>query len=278
MKQVLDPNDPRQVVFVEAGGSRGKSSLLRRLEYDCKKHGVATARLPLDEFKDHRPFAAIEAMNVPLEARVRLSAFDEVNEAISNRDAEHIKRIARRRRGEGRDDITVAENANIFGGTVIGKSVENEHNYGQPEMSPELRRRAERLGVEAWLDDIDAATRAAPLVLMFDAYEKCRPETELRQWLEDRLLMGCCPNPDRWKQLVLVVAGREVPPYEEDDPLVEAVQLSTNLPRADIPKLLEAHGIKDPAPYVDLIHRKLRSGSTFAFVGLIVDAEKAEGC
>lgn len=80
--------------------------------------------------------------------------------------------------------------------------------------SPEQQAMAQEICVNAFLDDLKTHCQQQPLVVLFDAFEKC--ELEMQIWLLNHFLEPHCFNvQERPAQLVVVVAGREIPAFEE---------------------------------------------------------------
>jgi hypothetical protein len=140
---------------------------------------------------------------------------------------------------------------------IIGSGLEN--------LTPEQQAIADRVCIRAFFADVREACATQGIVLMLDAYEKC--ENELKKWIVEYLLERCFfDHEKRPAQLVLVVAGRDIPEFEkrwapEDiEAVVGSVRQLGKWEKKHIEECLRAHGFNYTAQQVDTFYNLIEMG------------------
>jgi len=118
---------------------------------------------------------------------------------------------------------------------------------GTPKLTPEQQTEAQKVSVQAFLQDLATCCQQQPVVIMLDAYERC--QADLQQWLRDHLLgPHCFDLEQRPDHLLLVLAGRAIPEFELywslDDcrAVVRSVKSLSKWTAAHVEECLQVHG------------------------------------
>jgi hypothetical protein len=210
---------PARILTICDQGGRGKSSLLKRLRYNCQheiKPAVPCCLLELDKLADRGPsefnFAesVVDGFIVRGEdVSKRFAKFNQLNDARLAKDFtpfEDDSRTVRTRdpRLIGRSDVT----RNL--GTSIGVNVEGDYiQAAVPDFTEDQDKRARDRCVDALFDDLRSICATRPMVLMLDGWERC--DLSLRDWIMEEMLSNHVFNPDaglRPDKLAVVIAGR----------------------------------------------------------------------
>jgi hypothetical protein len=194
-------------------GARGKSSLLKRLQYNCKyemKPSVPACMVALDQLEDISHFELIKKIHEELKG-VTFPKFDKLNNARMANDFApfELRTFEPRNRisVEGpveREAMVVAEYTHTVveqGDVIIVKRF--------PPLSADQQTFAQNKCIEAFFEDLRVICATQPIVLLFDAWERCN--LQLREWITDELLRNHCFNPDenlRPANLAIVLASR----------------------------------------------------------------------
>lgn len=215
---------PARILTVCDQGGRGKSSLLKRLRYNCQyeiKPPVPCCLLELDKLGDRDPSAFNFATNVVDGFFVRgenvprlFAKFNQLNDARmakNFRPFEDDSRSVRTRdpRVMGRSVVTT-----MTGGTSIGVHVEGDYNEAAvPDFTEDQEKRARDRCIDALFDDLRSICATRPMVLMLDSWERCN--LPLRDWIIEEMLGNHVLNLDaglRPDKLAIVIAGRPYMP------------------------------------------------------------------
>jgi hypothetical protein len=220
-------------------GRSGKSSLLRRLQHNCReelKPSVPSSLVELNLLGQteesalaQTPFAFVRSVIYAFKHRVDtpqalFPAFhalkDAVEKALESTAAEENPLSATH------DDAQVAPpgspgsgiaSAKVNEGQVIGiKKVDKEIRAnvviiqnGRPGLTPDQEQRIHEQYIEAFFADLRATSAQRPLTILLDGWDQCN--RDLRDWIHDELLGRNLFHPDhaqRPSQLLVVIAGR----------------------------------------------------------------------
>ena len=120
-------------------------------------------------------------------------------------------------------------------------------NSGNTTFSEEQQATAQEKCVEAFLEDLVSHCHQQRIVILLDAYEKCTPT--LQKWLLEQFVEPHCFDTSRRPpNLILVVAGKEIPPFEqywsaeECDQIVKSVRSLGKWSRKHVEECLLVHG------------------------------------
>ncbi len=120
--------------------------------------------------------------------------------------------------------------------------------------------------MQAFLEDLVAYCQERLVVLLLDGFEHCA--VELQNWLLYRFLEPYCFDlTQRPRQLVIVIAGREIPQFEQHWPLTEckaiirSVRALGKWTTAHVEECFQAHDYPDFTPQdVTAFHQFLSNG------------------
>jgi len=221
--KLLGESPQARLLTISDGGARGKSSLLRLLEYNCRRQmtpPIPACIVVLDQLDDPTPFGFVTRVvnGLPRASRDRFAGFIKLNEALAIRDASAFDGGASLRWMEQLKVFGKVEVGRQEGGTAAGLYAHEAHiNVAAPSpFTEDLVQLARQRCVEAFFADLRAICAADRLVLFLDAWEKC--DTGLRAWLHDEFIATHCLNDDREMRsclLAVVVAGRPHHPRTE---------------------------------------------------------------
>jgi hypothetical protein len=199
---------PARMLVISDTVDRGKSTLLRRLEYNCKwviNPPVSACLVDLSQLKDPSPFGFIEEVVKGLNIEQRFSKFSGLNKARKEGDYKPFEDGGGTARGE-----TIA--GKLSGGTAIGQQVNIDSLHGNVTITRELTDGQEYYArqkcIEGFFEDLRGVCATQPLTILLDAWESCN--YDLRRWITGTLMRQHCFNPDknlRPDKLIVVLAG-----------------------------------------------------------------------
>jgi hypothetical protein len=219
--EMLSAAPEARLLTISDAGARGKSTLLRRLQYNCRfvmRPRVAACIVELDQVTPTVfGFVAQVVDNLPGDARARFARFNKLNDARKMKKAEFF---------EGSGGISVSGQPQIRGQVEVGDSSGEATGVKIKDSALVLpnplpftsghEEVAQRMCVEAFFEDLRVLCSAEKVVVMLDSWDRC--EGGLAEWLREEFLMSHCLNEDRAqrpKLLSVVVAGRPYHPREE---------------------------------------------------------------
>jgi len=208
-----------RMLTIRDKGGRGKSSLLKRLRYNCQYEmmpPIPVCLIELDRMDDPSPFPFVVQVVEGLNIWDRFAKFRQHNEARTLRDFAVFSSGSDMKYRESRILANIHGGANVEGpvaeeATIIGTYVD-KLNIQNPEFTEEQEQLARQKCAEAFFEDLRTICAAEPMVLILDAWERCN--LELRQWIRDEFLAKHCCHFDRNlrpDKLAIIVASR---PYE----------------------------------------------------------------
>jgi hypothetical protein len=167
-----------------------------------------------------------------------------------------------------------ARNANLTGASdirFIGVNIEKPKKVimqnGQPVLTLEQQSAGLEACVEAFFVDLEVICAVRKVVLMFDAFERCEPK--LADWINStflqRLFFELTVRP---KLLLMVVAGRQVPPLEkrwppeEIDAVVSSISQLRKWEREHVEQCLKNHGYHYTPEEVDHFYKYIQKGAS----------------
>lgn len=220
---------PARILTVCDQGGRGKSSLLKRLKYNCQheiKPPVPSCMLELDKLSDRDPsafnfakslvegFAGFRGEVVPK----RFVKFNRLNGAREVKDFSPFDDDSRIIRTKDPRLTGSAEAKTMYGGEVTGVKYVVEGNYYEApastqDFTEEQDKRARDRCVDAMFDDLRSICATRPMVLLLDSWERCN--LPLRKWIFNEVLGNHVLSPEvglRPDKLAVVIAGRPYVP------------------------------------------------------------------
>lgn len=216
--QLLGDSPRGRLLTICDGGGRGKSSLLLRLEYNCRYQmspPVPACIVELDRIEP-TPFGFVSRVveSLPTSSRQLFARYSQLDVARRLKDAAAFEDPAvRLHRLQGNAAVGTQQ-----GGVAAGIYAEQAtfHLTGTQDFTEEHEQLARQRCVGAFFEDLRAVCAAQPVVLFLDAWEKC--DTGLRSWLREDFLRAHCLNDDHHLRPALaavVVAGR--PHHHRDE-------------------------------------------------------------
>jgi hypothetical protein len=208
-------------------GGRGKSSLLRRLRYNCQyeiKPPVPSCLLELDSLSPE-PFAFASSLTQGFalrgeDVRKRFAKFNPLDGARTAKDFTPFDDGSSTRWSRNARVMAMASASAVQeGGKNIGVNVEQAGTVQLPplpEFTEDQEQRARERCIEALFDDLRTVCATQPMVLLLDGWERCI--VSLRDWIFDELLGNHVLHPDmnlRPDKLLVVIAGRPYKPGED---------------------------------------------------------------
>jgi hypothetical protein len=224
--ELIKFSTPARMLTICDTGGRGKSSLLKRLKYNCryeaKPQAIPACLIELDKLNEPSGFELIrqivndDGLTVQVDGvavRERFTRFNAHDRALRFNDPTfftsesamnvHLRSIAK-------VGGPVAEGA-IVAGTLMKNPIIQLEN--RSEFTGDQRQLARQMSVGAFFDDLREVCATQPLVIIFDAWERCN--VDLRKWIRDEFLDNHWRSSDpvrRPDQLAIVVAGRPFDP------------------------------------------------------------------
>jgi hypothetical protein len=207
----------RMLTICDKGG-KGKSSLIKRLQYNCKyeiRPQVPACLIELDRLDDPSPFRLIEKIVEELKIKDKFPKFDQLNEARKAKNYTPFDKsdYVNRSNIEARVDVKgPIEKGALATGLYAEILQTSSLQIARSDFTSEQEQSAQQKCIEAFFEDLRVVCAVQPIVLLLDAWERCN--SELRKWTVDELLEKCCFNPDknlRPAKLAIVLSSR---PYD----------------------------------------------------------------
>ena len=220
---------------------RGKSQLLKQLRYKClyAEPRIPTSLVALDEMQQKSPYALVTTVEKALrDFDLEFKQFREVeNQRID-------------RRMSGLSSVTgTADIEKQVSGKAGGVIFEKEVTFNQGE-TPDLIERLRERAVDAFVEDLRCVCNGGrPVVLLFDAYEKCG--AELEEWIPGFMQKHVVAAESAVDRLLVVIAGRQVPVARlrlmlghRFEDVVSKVESLSRFDDEHVRSLLDSHGVK----------------------------------
>lgn len=212
---------PARMLMICAPNGCGKSSLLKRLEYNCR-YGtppLAVSLIALDQLSSNPTSfnlveQIIQEMKIPrgLSEPKLFPKFLKLNKARIGKNYKPFGRIPLLVNINGKVEASSIADHSTGVGVKVGVI-----NVPALEFTEEQERFARQRCVEAFFEDIGKSCASRPMILIFDSWERCN--STLQEWILTRFLANYCFHVDkkqRPNQLAIVIAGRT---YSNNDPL-----------------------------------------------------------
>ncbi len=279
-RQLLRFEDGRRLLTITDRGGRGKSTLLKKLEYICDwDMDVPCARVELDRITGMSDFDVVDTMRRSFGEDLSLGRFDRLNTARLLKDRSCLEAGVVDMRGASvQAGGVVAASATVIHGDVRGSVI------GVPgQWSDELEQAARQRCVDAFLEDLDDAALERPLVILVDTVDEKSPLT-LRKWIMKSLVKRRFVNVDTHEsKLVLVLAGRTVGPdlkrrigAEAFERSVKSIESLSEWKLEHVRDFLTMHGYSQLTDEdVGAVHGFIATGSSLALALQMAEVYKA---
>ncbi len=216
---LLQFKDDARLLAIQDESGKGKSTLLRRLEYNCQwRLDCPVVLIALDQLKEASAFGLVANIRERLRGDLRFDLpfpnYDFLNLARANKKEEAFA-LAARSTPTVQGTVS-AQGASITGsgftvaGTVNTTTINatTVNMAGSKEWGIEQETLALHQCILAFFEDFIAICKDRPVALLLDAWEGCN--SALKPWILNTLLGVYCFNLERRPQkLVVVLAGRE---------------------------------------------------------------------
>ncbi|RMF37223.1 MAG: hypothetical protein D6759_02555 [Chloroflexi bacterium] len=200
----------KQVMLVQAPAEMGKTWLIQRLRHECRSRGIPVAHF---DFRDRRPW---DYLTIVRQARDQLGPayFNPMTQVINASTGVNVQITTGA--GAGGVDLSIADaggqvvESEVAVGDVAGRDIIKDNFFFVQADSETARRAIEIRITDAFFACLEALCREQVVAFLFDSYEDVTEEADrwLRAYLLARVRDGLLPN------LVIVLAGREVPPFD----------------------------------------------------------------
>ncbi|SPF37706.1 hypothetical protein SBDP1_170002 [Syntrophobacter sp. SbD1] len=211
-EELLQLKDTSRILAIQDNGGMGKSQLLEKFKYRCRtiKPRTPVSLVKLDQLPGDSPLDLVNILVKDLSPRFDFSNFNRYESARIFKDLSPIRAAIDLHKAtfNKAKDVTIAEVA-----THVDHADTVNISPGSTEFSSDIDRKAKEVCLSAFFDDLKEHCANERIVLMFDTYDKS--SKNVKDWIEEQLLEQLffdCEN--RPKQLILVIAGREIPDFE----------------------------------------------------------------
>lgn len=265
-ENMLELASPTRILAIRDQGGMGKTQLLEKLQYRCRitrPRRVPVCLLSLDEFPSDAILPVLQSIERQLSSfgldfhnfrrleNARLSAdFLSIRSSINLEGALF----------EGTNDTRIA--AMMFNTERIERM---NVSISHIDLTPEQDAVAQDVIIRAFYADLRRHCTQGLIVFLIDAYEKCNPG--IHHWLYHDLLEQLYFHPGRHPEsLILVIAGRDIPPFdmhwpiEECNQVVCTVQKLSRWERRHIEECLRVHGFTYEISDLDSFQRLVEIG------------------
>lgn len=213
----------RMLTICDKGG-KGKSSLLKRLEYNCRyemRPPIPVCLIELDKMEDPSAFRFIEEVVERLKKgknKVEFPKFEDLNEARMAKNYAPFDKSNYRNRSNmtGRAEVKGPMESGAVAAGIYYNVNADSVSIPITEFSAEQEQSAQQKCIEAFFEDLRALCATRPIVLLFDTWERCN--LEIRKWIIEELLENHCFNSKkslRPAKFAIVLASRPYHPVKE---------------------------------------------------------------
>jgi hypothetical protein len=253
--RVVGCEDDTRLLTIRDGSGRGKSHLLEMLRFKCQwgPRPLPVSLVALDQLQQMTTYEFVSRVEEAL--RNYGLSFPTYTHYENERVSLHGTPVAELK-------------AHTVHGTAAGVIVQDSAtaNFYGATVPKDLQERLRQWAAHGFVEDLRAHCETNRVVLLIDAYEKC--SGELTQFLP-ALLRTYADADRRLKNLVMVIAGREVPPLqmmfaENYNRVVRAVDALSTWQREHVARFLELHLTSYEAGDVDYVLSRLHHDWTIA--------------
>jgi hypothetical protein len=262
-EDLLKFEESARILAIRDKGGMGKSHLLERFQYRCRtvKPRTPISLIALDQLPDNSPHSLVKLMAEHLD-RFRLK-FDNFTKYENARQSANFSLISssiylQSANFAGASDLTIAGSA--------FRDVNNVNVVGSySSLNTDQEKTAREVVVDSFFDDLQKYCSKQPIVIILDSYEKCNPS--LQKWIVTHFLekyfLGAI---DISSQLVLVIAGRELPnfynawPSDDCDKLVKSINELHKWRKEHVEECLRVHGLIYEQSDLDYFYKLIERG------------------
>ena len=288
--QFIPGEDARLLIIRDDKPDSGKTTLLRRLHYNCarKKPSKPVCLIPLTENDNEKITSELQLLKKIVNALSKpdFDTFAPLKfptfEASENSRVKHI--FAEFRPPAATHSGTVqAEGAQLGPNSVVGGIVmTNPYQVtvnAAGGWGPEQEDLARQESVKAFFTDLKVIADQEPVVILIDSFDE-RSEEDVRNWILNNLVQFCFDLAYRPQQFVLVLAGRgrELPNFSQNPTFQHLVKSRDSLrdwTKDHVRAILKVHRYDELTDEVfDLIWTQVQSGEPIGRVLKLVDLYK----
>lgn len=269
---IVGCQDEARLLTISDGSGRGKSHLLKLLRIKCQwgPNPLPVSLVALDQLQHMTTYEFVFIVEAAL--REQGLSFPTFARYETERKWLHGAPI-------GEVDAGRIESGSKVGGVYLDQGATATF-YGA-SLPEDVQERLRQDAVLGFIDDLRTLCEHERVVLLIDAYEKC--SGQLNQFLPSLLRTYADPE-RRIRNLVIVIAGREVPPLQmmfasDYDRVVRAVEALSVWQREHVERFLELNLGTYTEADVELVLDKLQKkewtiGNTANFTKLFADREE----
>jgi hypothetical protein len=215
--KLLKFENEARLLVIQDEEETGKTTLLRRLQFDCEWiHELPSVLVSLELETIGTDFDLISAIRDGLSRPsfdLAFDVYDALNKMRVSKKGQALATFAGAI--EGTADATEADiegKGHRFAGVLIEQLI----NLEVGEWTSELEELVRKECIQAFFADLHQIADKQPVVILLDSYDKrCNPA--LQQWILSSFVRPLCFGEDRPEKLVVVLAGRPaegVPNFE----------------------------------------------------------------
>ncbi|MFN8494155.1 MAG: hypothetical protein U0350_41535 [Caldilineaceae bacterium] len=265
-EELLQLKDQARILAIRDEGGMGKSQLLQKFQYRCRTAGrprIPVGLVDLKQLPDPSPLGLVQQIEKELTAFLKFPTFTQLETARRAYDFTTIRgavdlRSANLHQAEMRvagvmTNVAQAELITVNTATITA-------------FTPDQQATARDLCVQAFLDDLMAHCRQQLVVILLDSFEYC--QGDLQAWLLDYFLEPHCFDlARRPANLLVVLAGRELPNFEQHWSLDECAQLVKSVralgkwQATHVEECLRVHGFRYTERQLKLFCEMVEMGS-----------------
>lgn len=223
-RELLRFADQRRLFLISDRKHRGKTTLLRKLKYQCdwSNPRIPCALVRLDELQDSHPFALVEAVFDELQAAgVPFPAFQRHRDAIRRRDAALF--VSQGAANFGNAYISGGQAAAVISNVSVAAGVETVVvNTAAAVWDAGLETYAREAAIREFLRELREVCGTNTVVCLIDSVDEQANRTLVSWVLEKFVRTQLLDAAEPPKQLLLALAGRSekslFPPYRQNYP------------------------------------------------------------
>jgi len=267
-------NNARLLTFRDNGG-RGKSALLKQLQYECRYiEDIPASLISFDGFIV-AGFDLVKAIREDLKkfGSIEFNKFDTLDNARMLKDPAPFTDLVSSDSGVVKAEQAEVKDRAIVAGRVdliiqnVERSTLKQHEQWPNEDYEEFAREH---CIAAFFEDLKNICKEKPVVILLDAWERC--EETLQGWILQPMLQNLCFDvSERPAKLIFVLAGRTMPPLKEKlrdsySNLVVSREKLSEWSFEHMKEFLKAHGYMSlDDETISILTRQVNEGKSLAW-------------
>jgi len=232
-ERLLHFSDDRRILTItEERSGFGKTSLIKKMRHICISQDYPVSLIQLGSEEALSPYILAKHIVRELKNKVEFTQFNAIDDALELNDLAALQPYLQNQGVRGEVQVNKIESGAENNQVASFIYNDNRHHISLDDetkniassllnspITPERKTIIYRQALKIFLDEIEKYLKKyrKPVVLLFDAYEKC--SLELQKWILADLIAPLYFKTNRLpKRLLMVFAGQQVPKLDHEFP------------------------------------------------------------